>query len=526
MSTTPTIPLIGLGPGDPMLLTRAAHAALAHAEAIYTPAPAHPALQEFRQRVEVATLERFDAWEHTTITNHAHRGARVCCAFPGTPRDWSAKVALLDGYGCHLQQLPGISMLEAFAAALGSTENIAQVVMVADLLNTPAAAFPRPRTSGVAAWCETQGIAAYHPPQAPPPLLTGREALVWGFTRLTHHHDPLELFHVRDTLLHWYPPGHRLHLLCLDTRGEVAHRLDVPLDALHTHEALINQHTALAIPPLAPTENRRTFDGLHVVSTQLLAPGGCPWDTRQTHHSLRPNLLEETHEVLEALDSGDMAALSEELGDLLVQVVIHSEMARQAGHFDIGDVLEHITTKLIRRHPHIFRELPVEGADEVLHNWEQIKAQELAEKGRQRTSALDGVPAGLPALAAAQKSVTKAIRAGFTWRTIAEVWAKLHEEVDELRQASHTHQHTPSEANHRHLSEELGDVLFVVATLARWLDLDAESSLREASARFRRRFVAMEQMLEARGQRFATLSDAEKLALWNEARQAVRNATA
>jgi tetrapyrrole methylase family protein/MazG family protein len=521
-----TITLVGLGPGNPMLLTRAAWDSLCQAEVIYTPVPEHPALAEFGGRVATAALEDVGAWEHVAITNHARDGATVCCAFLGTPYDWPAKLALLDGYGCEFHHIAGISMRDAFTAALNQHSSdladigsIAQVLTIETLLRNPAAAFARPRTSDVSSWCETQGLAEYHPPVVPFPLQPGQSALVWGFARRTGQHDPHEIFRLRDLLLRGYPAEHRLCLVCFDITGNTEHVQDVPLGELHAQEARISQRSALYIPPLPVGKQRRSFDGLHFVAAQLLGPGGCPWDVQQTHQSLRANLLEETYEVLEALDNGEMADLSEELGDLLFQVLVHSEMARQVGHFDIGDVLEQITSKLIRRHPHVFAALAVQDEAEVLRNWEHIKAQERASKGRQHSGALDGIPAALPALAAAQKTGSKAARAGFDWPTLGYIWDKLREELDELTHAHQDNERGSSPATQAHLAEELGDALYVMAQLARWLGLDAESALREASSKFRRRFAHVEQAVQARGCTIHDLSLDEKVALWNDAKR-------
>ncbi|NTU83818.1 MAG: nucleoside triphosphate pyrophosphohydrolase [Chloroflexales bacterium] len=244
---------------------------------------------------------------------------------------------------------------------------------------------------------------------------------------------------------------------------------------------------------------------------RLLGPGGCPWDVRQTHQSLRGALLEEAYEALEALDAGDMPALSEELGDILITIFAHSEMARQAGHFDLGDVFAQVVGKLIGRHPHVFGDVTVDGEGQVLRNWEQIKAAELAAKGRSRASALDGVPPGMPALVTAQKLGKKAARAGFNWAELPQVWAKLREELDELDEAA-------AAGDPAHAAEELGDALFVLTRLADWLHLDAEMALRDANQKFRRRFTHVESAAAAQGRALKELSLDELLALWGAAK--------
>ena len=250
------------------------------------------------------------------------------------------------------------------------------------------------------------------------------------------------------------------------------------------------------------------FQTLVDIVARLRAPGGCPWDREQTHESLRRTLLEEAHEVLEAIDGGDPSVLTEELGDLLVQIAFHADIAREAGHFEMGDVVERINRKLIRRHPHVFGDASVVDAREVERNWERIKAEERAASG-QRKSPVDGIPASLPTLAAAQLMQDRVARAGFEWDDISGVLDKLREELDELRLAQ-----TQDEKAH-----ELGDVFFVLVNLARWMDLHAEDVLRQANARFRSRYLGMEELAVLRGLDFESLSLDEKERLWQEVKR-------
>jgi tetrapyrrole methylase family protein/MazG family protein len=235
---------------------------------------------------------------------------------------------------------------------------------------------------------------------------------------------------------------------------------------------------------------------------RLRGPGGCPWDREQTHRSLARHLLEEAHEVLEAIDAGDPDRLRDELGDLLLQIVFHSEMARQAGEFDVDDVAETIVAKLIRRHPHVFGEVEVSGADEVLVNWERIKAEEKGERGVE-----EDIPATLPALARAAKVQRRAAGWGFDWRTREGAMAKLREEVDELERAA------PDEAE-----DELGDVLFAAAAVARKLGVDPESALRRTVHRFSERYEAMLARAREEGVDMSALSEDELLARFRAAR--------
>jgi tetrapyrrole methylase family protein/MazG family protein len=251
---------------------------------------------------------------------------------------------------------------------------------------------------------------------------------------------------------------------------------------------------------------------------RLLGPGGCPWDREQTHQSIRKDLLEETYEALEALDAGDMHALAEELGDVLLHVLMHSEMARQAGEFDIGDVYEHIATKLIRRHPHVFGDLAVAGSAEVLTNWDAIKRKERAAGGQAPRGVFEGIPPGLPALMAAQETIRKASKAGFDSADQAWPWNKLHEEIDELHRAAHEEQHAGAAEHAARLEEEFGDLVLAASKLGYRLKIDAESALRTATAKFRRRFAAVERLLAEQGRDLLALDVEEKQALWRQAK--------
>ena len=255
-------------------------------------------------------------------------------------------------------------------------------------------------------------------------------------------------------------------------------------------------------------EQLSEFQTLVDIVALLRAPGGCPWDREQTHESLKRNLLEEAHEALEAIDGGDPEVLTEELGDLLVQIAFHADIAREAGTFEMGDVVERINRKLIRRHPHVFADEKVSDAREVERNWERIKAEERAASGN-RKSPVDGIPASLPALAAAQLMQDRVARAGFEWDDVSGVLDKLTEEVEELRRAE-----TQEEKVH-----ELGDVFFVLVNLSRWIDTHAEDVLRQANNRFRSRYLGMEQLASERGLDFESLPLDEKEELWQEVKR-------
>ncbi len=259
-----------------------------------------------------------------------------------------------------------------------------------------------------------------------------------------------------------------------------------------------------------PDKDFGEFQTLVEIVARLRAPGGCPWDREQTHESLKRHLLEECYEALEAIDAGSPPQLAEEMGDILVQVAFHADIAREAGEFDLADVLTAINGKLVRRHPHVFGEVSITDAREVELNWEQLKARERERQGI-RQSPVDGIPNALPALGYAQLMQDRVARAGFEWEDVSGVLDKIMEEAAELGQAG-----SPAEKVH-----ELGDLFLVLVNLCRWLDVQAEDALRQANQRFRRRYLEMERLAEQRGLDFAQLSLDDKESLWQEAKKSV-----
>ena len=254
---------------------------------------------------------------------------------------------------------------------------------------------------------------------------------------------------------------------------------------------------------------------------RLRAPGGCPWDREQTHRSLKPMTLEEAYEVLEAIDAGSDADLASELGDLLLQVVFHSQIAAEEGRFDVADVIGHVSDKMVRRHPHVFADNDARTPSEVLRNWEALKAAERSAAGKDapEASMLDSVSKSLPALMEAFQMTTKAGRVGFDWPSAAAALDKLDEESRELKDAIVGGGHGA-----RAVEEEIGDLLFVIVNVARLLGADPESALKGANRKFRRRFRHVEQGLRARGKAPADSTLPEMDALWEEAKAAERAA--
>jgi MazG family protein len=247
------------------------------------------------------------------------------------------------------------------------------------------------------------------------------------------------------------------------------------------------------------------FARLVEIMAKLRAPDGCPWDREQTFDSIKPYLLEETYEVLQAIDDRDWKELADELGDLLLQVVFFSQMAAEAGHFDVNDAIEAINSKLIRRHPHVFGDGDAKTSAEVLKKWDEIKA---TEKERPK-GLLAGIPRALPALVEGDKIARKAAGAGFDWPNVDQVFDKLREELDELDEARKT-------GSQEDIEGEIGDLLFVVINIARFMKVDPEQALRKTNTKFRRRFGHVEDGL-GKPLKDATLEEME--ALWQAAKQ-------
>lgn len=274
-----------------------------------------------------------------------------------------------------------------------------------------------------------------------------------------------------------------------------------------------------------------TFDDLVALMSRLRSPEGCPWDREQTYASLAPMLLEEAYEAFEAVEAareGRPAELRDELGDLLFQIVFYAQVARERGEFTIEDVTEAIHSKMVRRHPHVFGSVSVRDNEELLRNWEAMKAEEkrvaaLANPAASKEeSLLDGVSAKAPALMEAHQLATKAARVGFDWQNLDDIFDKLHEEIDELRAAIRDGAERGGDDAETRVREEVGDVMFAVANIARHLKVEPEAALKLTNRKFRRRFRHIEQSLRASGQAIedATLDEMESL--WQEAKQGER----
>ncbi len=487
------VTIVGLGPGDPGQLTRQAWEVLSQAGEVHLRTrihptvpylPAGPVYHSFDDLYE--TAEDFDAVYDTIVhrlVECASKGGEVIYAVPGDPMVAEGSVTRLLGVcgenGLSVRIVSGVSFIEPTLAALGVD------------------ALP-----GLQLVDGTDLAAAHHPPINPDyPALV---AQVYSRDLAAE---------VKLTLMNQYADEHPVRLV--HAAGTPDQRVeDLPLYELGWQA--VSHLTSLYIPRFDPTADTVTgFEGFQETIAHLRAPDGCPWDREQTHQTLRKNLLEEAYEVLDAIDADDAERLLEELGDLLLQVVLHSQIAVDEGEFHMAEVIRHIDAKIKRRHPHVWGEVDVNGsAAQVTINWEQIKAQERAENGQQERSLLDGVPKTLPALAQAHEYDSRAARVGFDWPDEAGVAEKFHEEVDELREAK-----TGSERFH-----EIGDVLFVTAVWARWMGINPEDALRAANRRFYDRFTYIERRAREQGRALRDMTLAEMDALWNEGKKQRRGA--
>jgi tetrapyrrole methylase family protein/MazG family protein len=302
----------------------------------------------------------------------------------------------------------------------------------------------------------------------------------------------------RSLLARLYPAGHRV--------GRFGAAEEATTDTLEA-EMLASP---LFVPPLAPELAVAGPWAMPWISDRLRRPDGCPWDREQTHQSLRNHLLEEAYEVYDALEAGATPGLAEELGDLLLQVVLHAQLAAEAGVFDLADVQASIATKIVRRHPHVFGESEAATASDVNRQWERIKAEERASSGDggAERSALDGISASLPALAASQEMQERAANLGYDWPSLDGVLDKVSEEIAELREAASAEDWT----------EEFGDLLFVLVNVARKRGIEAEAAVRAANDKFRRRFRSVERQAAERGTPLRDLDFEELDALWRNAK--------
>ena len=478
-----TIKVVGLGPGEFGGMTVEAWETIRIAPTLILRTAVHPTVEELSRRgIEFFSYdERYEKAENfealygsiaDDLIDRAKAGENVVYAVPGSPLMAERTVTLLreraQRENVPVMILPGMSFVEVLCARLG-------IDPVNGLLVMDAADLDRLPMDWPTGLIVTQ---VYSPAVASDAKLALMEFLPDEYEIVIAQRIGLSDESVR-----------RIPLYMLDRQGDIDHL------------------TSLFVPPL-PKSARFDFGPLVDIMRVLRAPGGCPWDRVQTPESLRKHVLEEAYEVVEAIDAKDAGLLAEELGDLLLQIVFQARIAEESGAFSMQDVVDGITEKLVRRHPHIFGDVQAEDAAAVLANWEAIKCREKPE----RKSRLDGVPKELPALMAAAKLQGKAADAGFDWDDVAPVFEKCREEWQELKEAV-------EQKETAHVEEELGDLLFAIVNLSRFLKVNAELALLAANRKFKRRFRRVEDKVEAAGGDWKQFTLQELDAFWDDAKR-------
>jgi tetrapyrrole methylase family protein / MazG family protein len=308
---------------------------------------------------------------------------------------------------------------------------------------------------------------------------------------------------LKSTLTEIYPDNHPVRLIHgAGTKSQTVEDLALYEIDRSEHLGLL---TSLFVTPL---DKGSSFESFQEIVAHLRAPDGCPWDQEQTHQSLRKHLLEESYEVIAAIESNDLPALREELGDLLLQIMLNSQIASEEGEFTANDVVKGIYDKIIRRHPHVFGDLKIGGVEGVLKNWEKLKEKEREASQAGPQGLLEGVPVALPALSQALEYQDRAARVGFDWPQVEGVLDKIKEEILEIQKAV-----TPSQ-----LSDELGDLFFALVNFARWKEVEPEFALRGANSKFKRRFAFIEQAAKKQHKNLSELSLDEMESLWEESK--------
>jgi len=498
--------ILGLGPGDPKHLTREAWEVLSAAREVYLRTRIHPTvaglpghliLRDFDDMYENgAAFEDVYARITAAVIAAAQKGD-VIYAVPGHPLVGEATVhaILARAKEAHIETriVSGLSFIEPTLEAMGRL--------------LPTSVDP---LDGLQI-CNALELAGLHHPSLNP----DKPALIAQVYSRAIASD------VKLTLMNQYSPDHPVWII--GRAGEKRSRGEKEIGTITSspppllssaplreldHRDLFDHLTSLYLPALPVVGG---FEGLQETVAYLRAPEGCPWDREQTYETLRKDLLEEVYEVLAAIDEGDINGLREELGDVLLNLIMLVQIATEGEEFRMIDVIGEVDAKLKRRHPHVFGDVVVNNVGDVLTNWNAIKQQEHSKGGKPaRESAIDGVPPALPALAQAQKLAHKAERAGFRFDNHEQRLAKSHEEIDEVL--------TARDNNHR--KEEFGDLLFTIADLADGYDIDIETALREANLKFSRRFRAMEAIVRERDLDMKAMSGVELQAVWREVKLA------
>lgn len=475
------IVIVGLGPAGANSLTREAWDWLVQSKEIWARTRYHPVFSELPENLTVHSFDSEVEYEFSDviaeiakkIINIAQEQGAVTYVVPGSPFIAEETIRQimkqLEGSNIPVRVIDGMSFLEPVCSALGIDPH--PKLVLTDSLYLASLEIP------------------FFPASVP--------ALI------SNLRPGLEANDLKLTLMNNYPDEYPVKLI---------HNAGLPdelVEEIPLHQIDQSLHTGLMSTLYVPArESGRAFEDFQQIIARLRAPDGCPWDRKQTHLSLRPYLLEESYEVLEALDQENSEHLVEELGDLLLQIVLHAQIATEEQDFNMTDIVAGISEKIIRRHPHVFTELEVDSVEGVLNNWEQIKAEERKNNGQERKSMLDGIPNALPALTQADQIQQRAKRVGFDWKTIEPVIAKIHEELKELEEAS-------SDVERQ---SEAGDLLFAVVNLVRWLEIDPEMALRETNSRFRKRFAYIERRSAEQGKSVDQMSFEALDQLWEEAK--------
>ena len=480
----PGITLLGLGPGDPAKLTREAWDLLSSVGQVWLRTRQHPTVVGLPPALKIHSFddlyENGDSFETVysaiveKVLDLGKSPHGVVYAVPGDPFVAEAtcpEIARRAGVlNLPLKIVSGISFLESAFAAIGLDPYPHLVLMDAIELS--------------------QAHIANFPPDMP--------------VLIAQVYSRLVAAEVKVTLNTVYPDEHSVCLV------HAAGTVDEFVEDLPLYEIDRSEHigllTVLYVPPLG---EGTSFEAFQEVVAHLRAPGGCPWDREQTHATLRTHLMGEAYEALAAMDSGEPAEMAEEFGDLLLQIVLNAQIAAEEGEFTMADVLRGIYDKIIRRHPHVFGDVTLDGVQGVLKNWEKLKAVERANGQKPEKGLLDGVPLALPALSQAQEYQDRAARVGFDWKEVSGVLDKIAEEIQEVREVT----------NEQELIAELGDLFFAVVNLARWKNVDAESALRETSMRFKKRFAYVEKGAKLQGRKLTEMSIDEMEALWQDAKR-------
>ena len=476
--------VVGLGPGEFGLVTLEAWQAMRQARLLFLRTEKHPTVQELKKQGI-----QFSSYDHVYETkssfeeiyefiaadciSRAKETDGIVYAVPGSPAVAERTVVLLrrqaEKAGIRLRIIPGMSFLEVLYTRLGvdPVEGIT-VLDAADLGQLP--------------------------PDINKPLIV---------TQLYNRSVASE---AKLNLMEIFPDEHPVILVRnLSLTDEEIQSLPLyQLDRVQT----IDHLTSLYIEAKASKQERFTLEPLQAIMAKLRSPGGCLWDIEQTHSTLRRYAVEEVYEVLEAIELSAPDKLCEELGDLLLQIVFHARIAEECGDFSLQQVIDGVCEKMIRRHPHVFGDITVRDAAEVVLNWDQIKKRE---KGHSADSVLEGVPSGLPSLMTAFKLQGKAAKVGFDWDNIGPVWEKIKEELAELKEAVQSNQQHDMEG-------ELGDVLFAVVNLARFLKIEPETALNMTNNKFKRRFQYIELQLKSLGKKWENCNLQQLDELWEAAK--------